>query len=1106
MGSEPADNSPIDGGDLFDGVVYYLSPSLKSDIVESIRGILSANSGREVMRRNAHQATHIISVSHGLESADLDPKLPSVPAQVVVTIPPGDREVIAAGIQSLGGQWRYGLTREVTHLFTLSPTGEKYDSAMHYYALVKHPYIVTPHWFDDSIKCRRRQNVDQYLFPDPDVLRSGFSLDSWEFRRNSEMRVIWRTDFVDYPTQRLFGATSALQAQNEKQLIVVRTEWRASHPNDNIWDGRRVLLSSLLQMGKGRRQAVESELVKAGAKIVDPQTLDASSFDVLIVPHADGPHFEMAETNGEKLIGTLAWLFHVHGTGRFTSPHDHLLHMPRPIGSIPGFKGKRISLTNYAGHSREFLKELIVRVGADFSGELKHRECDILIAATTFGKKVERAMQWTIPVVNHTWLEDCFRQWRYIEPSAKLGAYTVFPPGVDWSDSLDLRAHDSDRSAVHPGPPAPSTPVRQPSPGPSKANAASTRLPSSNRVSEDPFAASFKPMEVVEPIPPLSSERGGSILEIERTVTDVAGTLEPSSALPSTVMDISDDEVPGPVATETLSQPQAADDMAVDSPPSNINVGQEVRQTASPPLSDRDDTPRKNSSLYPRRSNRSIPRSQVIPLDLDDDSDQAPDADELIRRSYAKSQAKLTSTSPQQLLRNEDTKDEPTSKQIGTSQTTKSTERTVEITQERDSEYRDPKSVVATNGAPVEVRSSKIDNDAPLKSKKPNSKPPRPTKEEEDRVYREVAEAYRQRSSGRVPKRPLLPTNPTMNRLPPEEKARLQREREKAASLNPKKAQVLQRKRAAVDNANSGSSKHVQMGALASRRAAAMKAEKGLSTQMEDANAFAASLKSSRGDIRRLSLGKRSREEDTNSSSESSEAEKDRKVRKIEAKITGAEKVDKGKNRETADVRVLVTMCNIEAAVQKTLKKLGVAFTEDPDKCTHIVSKGIVRTQKFVRAMCVVKFALMPSWLEDSAKVGRLLGEESYWIQDKEKETQFNFNLKATLTKDRSVPVFDGITFYTTEKIGMDFDTLKHVVTSAGGQLLKSLSPSAKILRKPNCYLVSSPEDRKVWEDLKHADGSPLPVYNFHFVVNSVLRQQLDWDGEVQPVRVDGDA
>lgn len=38
-------------------------------------------------------------------------------------LPRADVAAIAAGVQALGGQWKAELTREVTHLFVLAPTG-----------------------------------------------------------------------------------------------------------------------------------------------------------------------------------------------------------------------------------------------------------------------------------------------------------------------------------------------------------------------------------------------------------------------------------------------------------------------------------------------------------------------------------------------------------------------------------------------------------------------------------------------------------------------------------------------------------------------------------------------------------------------------------------------------------------------------------------------------------------------------------------------------------------------------------------------------------------------------------------------------------------------
>ena len=53
------------------------------------------------------------------------------------------------------------------------------------------------------------------------------------------------------------------------------------------------------------------------------------------------------------------------------------------------------------------------------------------------GNKAIKARNWSIPVVNHTWLEDCFIQWKNL--SVGLEKYVAFPPGLDFSDHLGER-------------------------------------------------------------------------------------------------------------------------------------------------------------------------------------------------------------------------------------------------------------------------------------------------------------------------------------------------------------------------------------------------------------------------------------------------------------------------------------------------------------------------------------------------------------------------------------------------------------------------------------------------------------------------------------------
>lgn len=60
----------------------------------------------------------------------------------------------------------------------------------------------------------------------------------------------------------------------------------------------------------------------------------------------------------------------------------------------------------------------------------------VLIAAFLSGTKARKTLSWSIPVVNHTWLEDCFVQWRNL--TVGVEKYIVVPPGVDFGTLLGV--------------------------------------------------------------------------------------------------------------------------------------------------------------------------------------------------------------------------------------------------------------------------------------------------------------------------------------------------------------------------------------------------------------------------------------------------------------------------------------------------------------------------------------------------------------------------------------------------------------------------------------------------------------------------------------------
>ena len=82
-----------------------------------------------------------------------------------------DLEVISTGITGLGGQFRHGLTRDVTHLFALTSSSDKYTTALHF-KNETHMKILLPHWFDDVVTLGIGSlPTEGHKWPDPELLR-----------------------------------------------------------------------------------------------------------------------------------------------------------------------------------------------------------------------------------------------------------------------------------------------------------------------------------------------------------------------------------------------------------------------------------------------------------------------------------------------------------------------------------------------------------------------------------------------------------------------------------------------------------------------------------------------------------------------------------------------------------------------------------------------------------------------------------------------------------------------------------------------------------------------------------------------------------------------
>ncbi|KAK2464910.1 hypothetical protein APHAL10511_002986 [Amanita phalloides] len=441
---------------IFDGVIFHLPSSLPAERRAELKYVLVQNGAKNA--RSIHVATHIITNTNKFEGCqDVGGQVAVVtdmwversvilekmqspshystdPAMIfsgvvacATELPETDVEVLSAGITALGGQWRIALTRDVTHLFCMSDASPKYETAMRFKEQTQ-THVILPHWFDDCVRLGTRHiSVESFEWPDPLCLR-----------RN--------------PGPGEEGADQAshkMSPQKKKNLRY--SGWASDEPlpvadPSNIWDGRRILLSLSLELPTSRRTAIQAGIARCGGIIVpylandgegskEEEVENVGKSDVLVTKWRSGRAYVKAVREG-KTIGTLGWVFCVHATGVISRPMDQLLHYPIPRRSIEGFSSHEITVTNYTGEAREYLKKLITAMGATFTPSMSGKNT-VLIAAYISGTKTTKAAAWSIPIVNHTWLEDCFVKWRNL--TVGVEKYIIFPRGIDFAKMLGER-------------------------------------------------------------------------------------------------------------------------------------------------------------------------------------------------------------------------------------------------------------------------------------------------------------------------------------------------------------------------------------------------------------------------------------------------------------------------------------------------------------------------------------------------------------------------------------------------------------------------------------------------------------------------------------------
>ncbi|KAG9018184.1 hypothetical protein FRB90_011933 [Tulasnella sp. 427] len=1093
---------------LFEGVKFLIDSGLPEPIRRELQEGLAAQGAQSAPR--VFEATHVITETLDFEghleqeSNDItivtplwvkrciehqklqeakyySPHPGKIMSGVVATssdLPRNDVEALCAGVLAYG-----------------APQGDKYNTAMHYKDKLGLEVLI-PAWFQDCVQLQQRLPTGPYSFPNPARYKPLAALDP--------------IGAVNHPVEAIDSKLKSVSTTTEKSILfrtVSEAEGKQQKPEKlritSIWQSALVLLGEDLELTDSLLQAVQASIHRNGGIAIQGED-GIDTAEVYVGRYRHGKMFERA-VQRNITIGTIAWVFHCEQVERLTRPLDQLCHFPIPIHKIKGFDKYEITVTNYTGEARDYLKNLIDAAGGKFSATMSKGNTHV-IAAHLGGQKAERAVHWNIPIINHTWLEDCFLEWKNIPVGGVAGSkYSKFPTGVNFMSLLGERGflgfQDTDPRKI----------LGEPN----------DRASSSTSNGKQPKRPRL------EQVTTGSGEGHPQSRNPTSEVARSAGLSNPPSVKKN------QEHAKNPVSEAEVAADVPSRD-AGDARVPTVKRASNAADSSTPRKPGRGETPTPKGAK-PISSSRKRP-SALDAMDIDTGPD-GTDAEDLENRSVAGPSGIRRLSLNHKYLTPDDDMDqiekarlEPVSKPAS-KQPPKA---------KKPASTKSKQGVDAVDDTSPSRRLGKSASGPPLsgaKSKDPPDveSPPLPP---------EWANLKRSETDPNL----LLLITDDENTTPksPKKKATKKRKAAQPAAVQSvsSTAESSRSRASSVSEAESSGMGSISAVPGRLKRGAAAKAEANLRDHvMPDLLRHQKDLKSSQGDVRKLhvagvpsSLKKRGRAEAPESDSDESDDDRPtaqkRKV-DVAAKANG-KTAAKGKGKATASPEddddtssldsvsdaaasknldsdeddtpsvsmhakkgkspwIMTTTYDISQKDQEKLARMGAKLTEDTTKCTHLIAgKGILRTIKFIAAVANGVHIVTPDWLKASLKASLFVDPAPYLPKDAAGEKKHGFKLKDALERAREEKVFKGHKFWITNSLFKDFNDLKTVIQACGGDVTKEMVKDRYFQGQADKrHVLSTKEDRIHWSSLLKLG---IPIYGKDFIYNTALRQVADWN------------
>ncbi|KAI9273099.1 hypothetical protein BDA99DRAFT_500034 [Phascolomyces articulosus] len=330
-------------------------------------------------------------------------------------LPKNDQLYICAAMEQFGGQYREELSSDTTHYITVAKNEAKKAEEKY----PNHPIrVVLPHFIDECIKFKRHVREDNYQFPDPYIMQNPLK------EQEAEMEDIEKSikecyGSIGYPL--IFPPHGSQFNANKKYSIDLTQdppgpylEGECLYVEPDLMEKETDVLTSWMDY-------LEK---KAGATFVKEYSKEQVT--IVVVKHRSTPIYRRASIDN-KIVASKWWLTNTIMRKEKYMPILTLVDYPMPSGGIADASAIWITISGYKDTARDYLRRLAIHCGMNISANLT-RQTTHLICNSKSSEKWSKAKAMNKTVVNHVWLEQCFRDWT-IHAINEL-SYLHFPGGA----------------------------------------------------------------------------------------------------------------------------------------------------------------------------------------------------------------------------------------------------------------------------------------------------------------------------------------------------------------------------------------------------------------------------------------------------------------------------------------------------------------------------------------------------------------------------------------------------------------------------------------------------------------------------------------------------